>query len=55
MILVHEFKSNYGLANYLMAAICYKKEMYFHALEHLNETQTHYGSVCVEINLKDLN
>ncbi|VEN60649.1 unnamed protein product [Callosobruchus maculatus] len=44
--LAHETQSNYAMVNYLLAANCYYKKLYPHALEHVKETENYYGIDC---------
>ncbi|KAJ8973430.1 hypothetical protein NQ317_016713 [Molorchus minor] len=42
--LAQEIQNHYGLTHYLLSAVCFYKKMYDHALEHINETKSAYGS-----------
>nr|CAH7767216.1 unnamed protein product [Callosobruchus chinensis] len=44
--LAHETQSNYAMVNYFLAANCYYKKLYPHALEHVEEVKNYYGIDC---------
>ncbi|XP_056636841.1 uncharacterized protein LOC130445298 [Diorhabda sublineata] len=44
LALSQEIYSNPGIVNYLLAAICYYKKLYRHAIDHIEETLKYYGS-----------
>ncbi|CAH1975157.1 unnamed protein product [Acanthoscelides obtectus] len=42
----YETQHHYAIVNYLLAANCYYKKLYPHALEHIQETESYYGIDC---------
>ncbi|KAJ8927141.1 hypothetical protein NQ314_020414 [Rhamnusium bicolor] len=44
MALAEEVQKHYGIVHYLLSTICLYQGLYDHALEHIEETKTYYGS-----------
>lgn len=47
MTLAFESSKHHGEIHYLLAAICYYKKQYEHALEHIKEAKFYCGIVTV--------